>query len=63
VQVVLAEDNIGTGDVAGDSAALVDSAVFQLFSSGALTLVKTAFMTSDQTPPTSGDTLPGGHGR
>ncbi|MCH8059599.1 MAG: hypothetical protein IIA11_03980 [Proteobacteria bacterium] len=58
--VVQAEDNTGTGDVAGDSAALVDSNVFQLFSSGALTLYKRAFLTSDGTQLTSGDTLPSG---
>ncbi len=40
-------DNTGAGDVAGDSAALVDSNVFTLFSTGgALTLVKTAFLTN-----------------
>jgi hypothetical protein len=58
--VAQAEDNTGIGDVAGDGAALGDSNVFQLFSSGALTLVKTAFLTADQTPLTSGDTLPAG---
>jgi len=48
--VAQAADNTGTGDVAGDPAALVDSNVFQLFSTGAaLTLVKTAFLTSDGT--------------
>ena len=60
-QVAQAEDNTGTGDVAGDAAALVDSNVFQLFSTGAaLTLVKTAFLTSDGTQLTSGSTLPQG---
>lgn len=58
--VAQAADNTGIGDVAGDPAALGDSNVFQLFSSGALTLVKTAFLTADQTPLTSGDTLPAG---
>ena len=59
--VAQAADNTGTGDVAGDPAALVDSNVFQLFSTGAaLTLVKTAFLTSDGTPLTSGATLPQG---
>ena len=58
--VVQAEDNTGTGDVAGDSAALLDSNVFQLLSSGALTLYKRAFLTSDGTQLTSGDTLPSG---
>jgi uncharacterized repeat protein (TIGR01451 family) len=55
-----AADNTGVGDVAGDVAALVDSNVYQLFSSGALTLVKTAFLTADQTPLSSGATLPSG---
>ena len=59
--VVQAEENTGTGDVAGDSAALVDSNVFVLNSSGAaLTLYKRAFLTSDGTQLTSGDTLPSG---
>lgn len=59
--VAQAEDNTGTGDVAGDAAALVDSNIFQLFNSGAtLTLVKTAFLTSDGTQLTSGATLPQG---
>jgi len=59
-QVAQAEDNTGIGDVAGDGAALVDSNVFQLFSVGALTLVKTAFMTADQTPLSSGASLSAG---
>ena len=60
-QVAQAEDNTGTGDVAGDTAALVDSNVFQLFSTGAaMTLVKTAFLTSDGSQLTSGATLPQG---
>jgi len=59
--VAQAEDNTGTGDVAGDGAALVDSNIFQLFSSGAaLTLYKRAFLTSDGSQLTSGDTLPSG---
>ena len=58
--VAQAADNIGVGDVAGDPAALVDSNIFQLFSSGALTLVKTAWLTSDGSPITSGATLPAG---
>ena len=58
--VAQAADNTGVGDVAGDPAALTDSNVFQLFSSGALTLVKTAFLTANQAPLTSGDTLPAG---
>ncbi len=60
-QVAQAEDNTGTGDVAGDPAALTDSNVFQLFSTGAaFTLVKTAFLTSTGVQLTSGDTLPQG---
>lgn len=58
--VAQAADNIGVGDVAGDPAALVDSNIFQLFSSGALTLVKTAWLTADGTPITTGATLPAG---
>ena len=59
--VAHAEDNTGTGDVAGDPAALVDSNIFQLFTTGAaLTLVKTAFLTSDGTQLTTGATLPQG---
>ncbi len=49
--VAQAADNTGTGDVAGDPAALVDSNVFSLLSTGAaLTLVKTAYLVSDGTP-------------
>ena len=60
-QVAQAADNTGTGDVAGDTAALVDSNVFSLLSSGAaMTLVKTAFLTSDGSQLTSGATLPSG---
>lgn len=56
-----AADNQGTGDVASDPAALVDSNIFQLFSTGsALTLVKTAFLTSTGAELTSGATLPQG---
>ena len=52
--------NQGTGDVAGDAAALVDSNVFNLLSTGsALTLVKRAFL-ADGTPITTGSTLPTG---
>lgn len=55
-----AAPNQGTGDVAGDSAALVDSNVFNLLSTGsALTLVKRAFL-ADGTPLASGSTLPTG---
>ncbi len=57
-QVAQAETNTGTGDVAGDTDALVDSNVFVLSSSGAaMTLVKTAFLTSDGSQLTSGATL------
>jgi hypothetical protein len=56
-----AADNTGTGDVSGDTNALVDSNVFQLFTTGAaLTLVKTAFVNSTGVQLTSGDTLPAG---
>jgi hypothetical protein len=59
--VAHAADNTGTGDVAGDTDALVDSNTFQLFSTGgALTLVKSAFLTADQTPLTTGITVPTG---
>ena len=60
VQTALAEDNTGTGDINGDSAALANSNVFQLFSTGALVLVKTAWLTSDGSPITSGSTVPQG---
>lgn len=60
-QTAFAEDNQGTGDVAGDTNALANSNVFQLFSTGAgLALVKTAWMTSDGSPITSGSTVPQG---
>ena len=52
--------NTGTGDVAGDSAALGDSNDFDLSSSGALTLVKTAFLTVGGAQLTSTDTVPAG---
>ena len=55
-----AAPNQGTGDVNGDGNALVDSNVFDLFNIGALTLVKTAFLTSDGTQLTSGAILPTG---
>ena len=61
LQTAFAEDNTGTGDVNGDPAALADSNVFQLSSTGAgLELVKTAWMTSDGSPITSGSTVPQG---
>ncbi len=52
--------NTGTGDVAGDPAALVDSNIFQLFATPALGLAKTAFLTVGGTQLTSGATLPTG---
>ena len=61
LQTAFAENNTGTGDVAGDPAALADSNVFQLFSTGAgLALVKTAFMTSDGSPIATSSTVPQG---
>ena len=60
-QVAEAAINTGTGDVAGDTAALLDSNDFELLSSGAtMTLVKTAFLTSNASQLTSGATLPAG---
>ena len=58
--VVQAEDNTGTGDVAGVSADLIDSNTFALFSSPTLALVKTAFLTSTGAELTSGNSLPTG---
>jgi hypothetical protein len=52
--------NTGTGDVAGDGAALGTSNAFDLSSSGALTLVKTAFLTVSGAQLTSTDTVPAG---
>ena len=52
--------NTGTGDVAGDGTALADSVAFELLSSGALALVKTAFLTSSGAQLTTGATLPAG---
>ncbi len=58
-QTAFAENNIGLGDINGDSAALADSNTFQLSSTGAgLALVKTAWMTSDGSPIGSGSTVP-----
>jgi len=59
-QTAFAEDNTGTGDINGDSAALANSNVFQLFSTGALALVKTAWLTSDGSLITSGSSVPQG---
>ncbi len=61
LQTAFAEDNTGLGDINGDSAALANSNVFQLFSTGAsLELVKTAWMTSDGSPIGTGSTVPQG---
>jgi hypothetical protein len=52
--------NTGTGDVAGDGAALIDSNAFELLSSGTLALFKTAFLTASGTQLTTGASLPTG---
>jgi len=52
--------NTGTGDIAGDGAALGSSNAFDLSSSGALTLVKTAFQTISGAQLTSTNTVPAG---
>ena len=57
--VAQAADNTGIGDVAGVGADLVDSNTFTLTASTP-TLFKAAFLTSDNTALTSGDTLPAG---
>jgi hypothetical protein len=60
-QTAFAEFNQADGDVAGDTNALGISNNFQLSSTGAgLTLVKTAWMTSDGSPIASGSTVPQG---
>ena len=59
-QTAFAENNIGLGDINGDTNALANSNTFQLFSTGALALVKTAWLTSDGSPITSGSTVPQG---
>ena len=58
--VAQAENNQGFGDVAGDTNALLDSNIFVLNSSGALTLVKTAWFTATGLPITSTTTVPAG---
>ncbi len=58
--VAHAADNQGFGDVAGDTNALTDSLIFQLFSSGQLELVKTAWYNATGLPITTGATLPAG---
>ena len=61
MQTAFAENNTGTGDINGDSAALANSNVFVLSSTGAgLALVKTAWMTGDGSPIGSGSTVPQG---
>ncbi len=54
-----AANNQGIGDVAGVGADLADSNTFTLLASTS-TLFKAAFLTSDNTALTSGDTLPAG---
>ncbi len=58
--VAQAADNQGFGDVNGDTDALLNSNVFQLFSSGQLELVKTAWFTATGLPIGTGATLPAG---
>ncbi len=58
--VAEAATNTGTGDVAGDAAALGNSNAFDLSSASALTLVKTAFLTVGGTPLADNDTVPAG---
>ena len=61
VQTAFAEDNTGTGDVAGDPTALADSNIFVLNSTGVgLALVKTAWMTVGGAPIGTGSTVPQG---
>ncbi len=55
-----AADNVGTGDVAGDTDALVNSVAFVLNKTGALQLFKSAYLTVGGARLTSGDTLPVG---
>jgi len=54
-----AADNVGTGDIAGDSASLNSSNTFSLFST-TMSLNKMAFLTNNGTQLTSGATLPRG---
>ena len=54
-----AATNTALGDIAGNGADLDDSNTFELLASTP-TLVKAAFLTSDNTPLTSGDRLPAG---
>jgi uncharacterized repeat protein (TIGR01451 family) len=55
---VMAADNQGTGDIAGDGASLNNSNIFSLFTT-TLSLNKTAFL-ADGTQLASGSTLPRG---
>ena len=58
--VAEAATNTGTGDVAGDAAALGNSNAFDLSSASALTLVKTAFLTVGGAQLSTTDTVPAG---
>jgi hypothetical protein len=58
--VAEAATNTGTGDVAGDAAALGNSNAFDLSSASALTLVKTAFLTVGGAQLFTTDTVPAG---
>ncbi len=58
--VAEAATNTGTGDVAGDAAALGNSNAFDLSSASALTLVKTAFLTLGGAQLSTTDTVPAG---
>ncbi len=58
--VAEAATNTGTGDVAGDAAALGNSNAFDLSSASALTLVKTAFLTVGDAQLSTTDTVPAG---
>jgi uncharacterized repeat protein (TIGR01451 family) len=61
IQPAFAENNTGTGDVAGDPAALTDSNIFVLNSTGVgLALVKTAWMSVGGAPIGTGSTVPQG---
>lgn len=55
----MAADNVGTGDIAGDSASLNSSNTFSLFTT-VMSLNKMAFLTNNGTQLTSGATLPRG---
>ena len=57
-QVAQTAPNQGIGDVAGVGADLTDSNVFDLSSTGALVLVKTAFLTTGGAQLSDNDTVP-----